>query len=117
MVAFKRFEAAVISRALYLYYHRKWRLKAIEKELNGPSFWAIRQWVRQFRGRSEAILKVMERFGESIGKVFADRAVEVFSALRRFAGRCGLEEDSETVQAVQPVLLGHRVQVPLFRSG
>jgi len=116
-VAFKRFDARVISLTLYLYYYKKLSVKRIMKKLNGPSYWVIRQWIRQFRGRSESVLKVMERFGESVGKVFVDRAVEVFSALMRFSGKCGLDQESEVIQAVQPVLLGHRTQVPLFRSG
>lgn len=116
IVAFKRFEAAVISRALCLYYHKKWRLKAIEKELNGPSFWAIRQWCRQFRSRSEAVRQNLGRMGESVGKVFRGQAEEVFKALERFAERCGVSEEIEVIEVVQPVLLGYRTQVPLFRS-
>lgn len=117
IVAFKRFDAGVISRALYLYYHEKWSLERVLKELDGPSPWAIRQWIRQFRGRSEAVFQALGRFGESVEKVFKSRASEVFSGLKRFTLRCGLDEEKNVIQAVQPILLGDSTQVPLFRSG
>lgn len=116
MVAYKRFDATVISRALYLYYHKGWGFKRICDELDGPSFWVIRRWVRQFRSRCEAVFQVMGRFGESVAKTFKDRAVEVFAGLRRFAVKCGLDEVTQVIQAVQPILLGNSTQVPLFRS-
>jgi len=117
LVAYKRFDARVIGQALYLHYHEGLGVGRICRELGGPSFWTIRQWVRQFRCRSEAMLQVMGRFAESVGRVFDDRAKEVFSCLRRFAVRCGVDEQCEVVEVVQPVLLGQSEQAPLFRSG
>jgi len=116
VVAYKRFDAGVISRALYLHYRKGWSFKRICAELGGPSFWVIRQWVRQFRSRSEAVFQAMKRFAESAGTVFEDRAAEVFSCLMRFVVRCGVDEEREVVEVVQPVLLGRSEQVPLFRS-
>lgn len=116
VVAYKRFDAAVIGRALHLHYHEGWSYEEIRDELDGPSFWVIRQWCRQFRSRSETVLQKLSRLGESVGKVFKDRADEVFSCLRRFAVKCGVDKESEFIQVVQPVLMGRPEQVPLFRS-
>lgn len=117
IVAYKRFDARVISRALYLHFHNGLGYEGVAKVLDGPSPWAIRQWCRQFRSRSEAVRKNLGRMGESVGKVFRNQAEEVLKALGRFAERCGVSDESEIIEAVQPVLLGHRTQVPLFRSG
>ena len=117
IVAYKCFDARVISRALYLHFHNGLGYEGVANVLDGPSPWAIRQWCRQFRSRSEAVRQDLGRMGESVGKVFRDQAEEVFKALGRFASRCGVSEESEVIEVVQPVLLGHRFQVPLFRSG
>lgn len=117
MVAYKRFDATTIGRATSLHYCDGWSYKDIRDELDGPSLEVIRRWCRQFRGRSEAVRQHLGRLGEFVGKAFRDQTEEVFKALGRFAARCGVSEESEVIQVVQPVLLGHRTQAPLFRSG
>ena len=120
VVAYKRFDAMVIGRALHLYFHMNLSLEKVWIELDGPSFSTVRNWIRQFRGRAIAGLKEFsERFSMDVRDTYTDCGAEVFSMFVRYSecfeggpGDCG----ENVIVRVQQVLLEVFPRLSLFRS-
>ena len=120
IVAYKHYDAMVVSRALYLHYCLNMSVKNVLIKLNGPSFSTIRNWVRQFRGRALGGLREFaRRFGMDVRETYTDCASEVFSMLVRYSecfeegpGDCG----ENVIVRVQQFLLEVFPRLSLFRS-